>query len=99
MSKEELQSINEELITLNQENRHKVEELSQLTSDLQNLFTATGVVTMFLDRELRIKRFTPNVTEIFNILASDCGRPLAHLTHRLGTSTLIEDAEGVLSTL
>lgn len=76
-SKEELQSINEELITLNQENKHKVEELSQLTGDLQNLFLATDVATLFLDREGRIKRFTPKVEGLFNILASDVGCPLS----------------------
>ena len=98
-SKEELQSINEELITLNQENKHKVEELSQLTSDLQNLFTATDVATLFLDREGRIKRFTPKVEALFNILASDIGRPLTHLTHKLGQGDFIDDAQNVLRTL
>jgi two-component system CheB/CheR fusion protein len=66
-SKEELQSINEELQTVNQENRHKIEELSQLTSDLQNLFAATEIATLFLDRDLRIMRFTPRLSELFNI--------------------------------
>lgn len=98
-SKEELQSINEELITLNQENKHKVEELSQLTSDLQNLFAATDVATLFLDRETRIKRFTPKVGELFNILPSDVGRPLTHLTHKLGKGDFVDDAQDVLRTL
>ena len=98
-SKEELQSINEELITLNQENKHKVEELSLLTSDLQNLFVATDVATLFLDRHGRIKRFTPKVEVLFNILASDIGRPLTHLTHKLGRGDFIEDAQNVLKTL
>jgi two-component system CheB/CheR fusion protein len=98
-SKEELQSMNEELITLNQENKNKVEELSQLTADLQNLLAGTDIATLFLDRELRIKRFTPKVNELFNILASDRGRPLAHLTHRLGQTNLLEDANTVLINL
>ncbi len=98
-SKEELQSINEELATLNQENRHKVEELSQLTGDLQNLLAATDIATLFLDRKLRIRRFTPKVDELFSIRAGDVGRPLADLTHRLGDQTLIADAEAVLRTL
>ena len=58
-SKEELQSINEELQTVNQQNRHKVEELAQLSSDLQNLLSATDIATLFLDRDLRILRFHP----------------------------------------
>ena len=98
-SKEELQSINEELQTVNQENRHKVEELSQLSSDLQNLLAATGIATLFLDRELRILRFTPRVAVLFNVRTTDRGRPISDLTHRLGYAQLRSDAEEVLSHL
>lgn len=98
-SKEELQSINEELATLNQENRHKVEELSQLSGDLQNLLAATDIATLFLDRNLRIMRYTPPVALLFNIRSSDKGRPVADLTHRLGYEDLIEDAHAVLERL
>lgn len=98
-SKEELQSMNEELATVNQENRHKVEELSQLSSDLQNLLTATDIATIFLDRELRILRFTPQVGALFNIRTADRGRPLSDLTHRLGYDRLTDDAQTVLDRL
>lgn len=98
-SKEELQSINEELQTVNQENRHKVEELSQLSSDLQNLLAATEIATLFLDRDLRIMRFTPRVAELFNIRVADRGRPISDLTHRLGYEQLRSDAESVLGRL
>ncbi|HEX6599259.1 MAG TPA: CheR family methyltransferase, partial [Gemmatimonadaceae bacterium] len=98
-SKEELQSVNEELQTVNQENRHKVEELSQLSSDLQNLLSSTDIATLFLDRTLRILRFTPRVGEIFNVRPVDRGRPLSDLTHRLGYDELQSDAETVLRTL
>lgn len=98
-SKEELQSINEELITVNQENKSKVEELSQLTSDLQNLLVSTDIATLFLDRDFRIKRFTPRVAQLFNVLTSDRGRPLAHITHKLNYDRLFNDAEQVLRTL
>ncbi|MDW5377900.1 chemotaxis protein CheB [Halomonas sp. HP20-15] len=98
-SKEELQSMNEELATVNQENRHKVEELSQLSSDLQNLLTATDIATIFLDRELRILRFTPQVGTLFNIRTADRGRPLSDLTHRLGYDRLTDDAQSVLDHL
>lgn len=98
-SKEELQSINEELQTVNQENRHKVEELSQLSGDLQNLLTATDIATLFLDRDLRILRFTPRAAELFNVRVTDRGRPISDLTHRLGYEQLRGDAEAVLSRL
>jgi two-component system CheB/CheR fusion protein len=95
-SKEELQSINEELQTVNEENRHKVEELAQMSSDLQNLLAATDIATLFLDRELRILRFTPSVGELFNVLATDRGRPLSDISTRLGYEELHADAARVL---
>jgi two-component system CheB/CheR fusion protein len=98
-SKEELQSMNEELQTVNQENRHKVAELSQLTGDLQNLMAATEIATLFLDRELRILRVTPRTRELFNIRASDRGRPFMELRHRLGDNQLEQDALSVLERL
>ena len=98
-SKEELQSINEELQTVNQENRHKVAELAALSSDLQNLMAATDIATLFLDRDLRIVRFTPQVSELFNVRATDRGRPLSDLTHRLGYDDLEIDSKRVLNRL
>ena len=98
-SKEELQSINEELQTVNQENRHKVEELSQLSTDLQNFLAATDIATLFLDRDLRILRFTPRVAQLFNMRVTDRGRPISDLTNRLGYEQLRIDAEAVLSQL
>jgi two-component system CheB/CheR fusion protein len=95
-SKEELQSINEELQTVNQENRHKVEELSLLSSDLQNLLAATEIATLFLDRDLRILRFTPRLAELFNVRVTDRGRPISDLTHRLGYGQLTQDGQAVL---
>ncbi|MBR9977142.1 MAG: PAS domain-containing protein [Bacteroidetes bacterium] len=98
-SKEELQSINEELQALNEENRHKVEELDQLSGDLQNLLVATDIAILFLDRELRIVRFTPKLAEIFNVRPADQGRPISDLTHRLGYRDFMEDAQTVLERL
>ncbi len=98
-SREELQSMNEELATLNQENRHKVDELGMLSSDLQNLLHATDIATLFLDRNLRIVRFTPPVADFFNITANDRGRPLTDFTHRLRRDGLSIDAQRVLDRL
>jgi two-component system, chemotaxis family, CheB/CheR fusion protein len=96
-SKEELQSINEELQTVNQENRHKVAELAALSTDLQNLMAATDIATLFLDRDLRILRFTPQVSELFNMRQIDRGRPLSDLTSRLGYEALETDSRRVLN--
>jgi len=97
--REELQSINEEVITINQELKVKIEELGRVNSDLQNLMASTRIATIFLDSEMRIKRFTPSSTEIFNFIPSDQGRPLADLTHNLDYPTMGQDATGVLADL
>ena len=98
-SREELQSMNEELVTVNQEHRIKIEELSATNSDLSNFMAAADVGMLFLDRALRIKRFTPRVTEVFNIIGTDIGRPLKHFTQRLGYDALPDDAGRVLKDL
>ena len=97
--REELQSINEELTTLNQELKSKVEELSRSNADLQNLMASTQIATIFLDRDLRIKRYTPNAVSLFNFIPSDVHRPLSDLTHRLEYPGIRDDAEQVLSRL
>jgi two-component system, chemotaxis family, CheB/CheR fusion protein len=98
-SKEELQSLNEELHTVNQELKHKVEEVSQTSSDVQNLMAATEIGTIFLDRQLRIRRYTPAAQTLFNLIPSDVGRPLAHITHLLANDQFSVDAQRVLDTL
>src|SRR3712207_3864021 len=97
-SKEELQSVNEELTTVNLELRHKVDEVSQANNDLQNLIASTQIGTLFLDRQLRIKRYTPSVNGIFNLLPTDINRPIEHVTHSLGYDQLAADAARVLET-
>ncbi|WP_448681149.1 CheR family methyltransferase [Pseudomonas nicosulfuronedens] len=91
-SKEELQSINEELITVNQELKTKVEETGKINDDLQNLIASTDIATVFVDRAMRIKSFTPRAAAIFSIIASDTGRSLLDITHRLIYPDLATDA-------
>jgi two-component system, chemotaxis family, CheB/CheR fusion protein len=98
-SKEELQSVNEELTTVNQEYREKIEEVGRANSDLQNLMASTDIGTIFLDRTLRIKRYTPRAQQLFNIVGADVGRPLQHFTNTLDYDSLPADAEEVLRTL
>lgn len=99
ISKEELQSMNEELQTLNQENRLKVDELVRLSVDLHNLLAATEIATLFLDRDLRILRFTPRVTDLFNVRLPDRGRALSDLSNRIPGASILEDAQQVLDSL
>ncbi len=98
-SKEELQSINEELQTVNNELKLKLESISRAHSDLQNLMSATDFGTLFLDPYLRIKRFTPRLMELFNITASDEGRPITDFTHQLRYDGLADHARAVLKDL
>ena len=98
-SKEELQSVNEELLTVNNELKTKLEEISRSHSDLENLLSATEIATLFLDRELRIRHYTPGMRDLFNIMPGDRGRPIKHLTHTLRYTQFFEDAEEVLRTL
>ena len=98
-SKEELQSINEELNTVNSQLGDKVGELTETTNDLANLFTATEIATLFLDADLRIKRFTPRMSELLNLLAADAGRPLGDITQKFEGSDLAADAAKVLADL
>jgi PAS domain S-box-containing protein len=96
-SKEELQALNEELITVNAELQGKVEELNQATSDMENLLASSGIATLFLDRELHIRGFTPAVAGIFNLISADIGRPFRHLAGKIDWPTLAQDAETVLA--
>ena len=98
-SKEELQSINEELQTVNSELKLKLDTISRAHSDLQNLMTATDIGTLFLDSQLRIKRFTERVTQLFSITPVDEGRPITDFAHQLEYDDLTKDARSVLANL
>jgi len=98
-SREELQSVNEELATVNLELKEKVEEISSSHSDLQNLMHSSDIGTVFLTRDLRIKRYTRRVEQLINIIESDIGRPFDHLTYKFDCADLRNDAATVLETL
>lgn len=97
--KEELQSVNEELTALGQESQNRLEELNRLNSDLQNLMSVTDIPTLFIDVDLRIRRFTAAARELFNIRETDMGRSLADFTNKLDYADLIEDVRTVIRTL
>ena len=98
-SREELQSLNEELITVNMELQTKNNELSQSNSDMKNLLSSTRIATIFLDNNLNIKRFTPEMTNIINLIQTDVGRPISDIVQKLKYTNLIPDVREVLDTL
>lgn len=98
-SKEELQSMNEELGTVNHELRTKVEERGQINDDLHNLISSSEIATVFVDSSMCIKRFTPQASKLFSLIASDIGRSLLDITNRLNYGELAADAQAVFKDL
>jgi len=95
-SKEELQSLNEELTTANTQLEGKIGELEASNNDLDNLLTSTNIATLFLDTHLRIRRFTPAATRLFNLIPSDVGRPIGDIAQKFTDPGLLTDAAAVL---
>jgi two-component system CheB/CheR fusion protein len=98
-SKEELQSVNEELITVNSELQSKIVQLSTIQNDMKNLFDNINVGIIFLDRQLKVRRFTRQVTQIYRLVDSDAGRLLNDIKSNLLYEDLLTDAQAVLDTL
>ncbi|MDH5717563.1 MAG: PAS domain-containing protein [Spirochaetia bacterium] len=94
---EELQSVNEELYTVNAEYQSKITELTEVNNDLDNLLASTHIGSLFLDEDLEIRRFSKKLTELLNIIDTDIGRPIRHISHNLGKANLAEIAKEVLS--
>ncbi|MCA9110613.1 MAG: PAS domain-containing protein, partial [Planctomycetaceae bacterium] len=95
---EELHSVNEELYTVNTEHQRKIEELTALTNDLNNLLTSTDIGTIFLDGELRIRRFTPAIASAFHVNERDLGRPIEHIGYNFDSGDIMADLRRVLAT-
>ena len=93
---EELHSVNEELYTVNAEYQKKNVELQELNDDMEHLLNGTDVGTMFLDRTLSIRKFTPRIGDVFRIIPDDVGRPLRSFSHDLVRPSLMADIEQVL---
>jgi len=98
-SKEELQSLNEEVLTMNSELNAKVEQLSGIQNDLKNLFDNVNTGTLFLDNQLIIRRYTREALKIYPLIASDIGRPLAHIQSNFDSQNLLLELQAVLDTL
>ena len=98
-SKEELQSLNEELTTVNSQLQAKIEELESTSNDLSNLLSSTNIAVVFLDTSLRVRRFTPAMRDLLELIPSDVGRPVEHLAQKFTGGHLVQDAQAVLDTL
>lgn len=98
-SKEELQSLNEELQTVNGELQGKIEELSRANDDMKNLLDGTKIAMVFLDNDLRIRRFTAQARQVIRLISSDLGRPIGDIVTRFQHDSLETDAREVLRSL
>jgi len=98
-SKEELQSTNEELITVNIEMKSKMEETAKAIDDLQNFVSATDIAVIFIDRGMRIKRYTEPASHLFNLIQTDINRSLSDITHRLHYPDIFQDIKLVFDKL
>lgn len=87
---EELHSVNQELYTVNSEYQLKICELIELNEDVNNLLRSTNIGVVFLDKKLRIRKFTPAATVAINLIETDINRPLKHLSHNLDFGNFIE---------
>ena len=95
-SKEELQSLNEELNTINVRLQEKVDELESANNDVVNLLASTSIATLFLDKQFRIKRYTPAITRLMSLIPTDLGRPIGDILMRFTDEALMDDARRVL---
>ena len=95
---EELHSVNEELYTVNAEHQRRVEELAIANDDMDNLLATTRVGVIFLDRDLYIRRFTPEIARVFHLTNHDTGRSMEHFAHALNHPGLTKQLRRVIDT-
>lgn len=97
--REEMQSLNEELSTVNGQLQSKIEEHQAARNDLSSLLTSTDIAVLFLDTRFRIRRFTPPVKDLVELIASDIGRPLSDFARKFSDPDLVSDAQDALERL
>lgn len=95
-SNEELQSLNEELHTLNTEHQLKIKELIELNDDLNNYFRSSDIGQIFVDHAMRIRKFNPAAVKLINLIDSDLGRPIEHISTNLKDTHLLHDMKVVM---
>jgi two-component system CheB/CheR fusion protein len=96
---EELQSVNEELIVVNTQYQYKIQELADLNNDMTNFLNSTTIGTIFLDSNICVRKFTPAISKEVNLIESDIGRPVSHISYNLKNVDLTKEAREVLNSL
>lgn len=91
--------MNEELQIINNELRLKVAEVSRASNDMRNLLDSTEIAILFLDDDLKVRRFTPSTTKLFKLIPGDAGRTITDIVCDLDYADLAADARDVLRTL
>jgi two-component system CheB/CheR fusion protein len=94
---EEMQSVNEELHTINADYQLKNKELLEINDDLNNYFRSNINGQMFIDKELRLMKFSPGTVQQINLLESDIGRLISDISTNIKFETIVEDIKQVLS--
>ncbi|MDT8441695.1 MAG: chemotaxis protein CheB [Desulfuromonadales bacterium] len=95
---EELHSVNEELYSVNAEFERKNLELKRLNTDHDNLLSSIDIGTIFLDRDLRIRKFNPAIGSFIKLLPHDIGRPIDHIAFHLARQEeMLADVQTVLA--
>lgn len=95
---EELQSLNEELHTVNAENQLRIKQIIELNDDLNNYFASTDIGQIFLDNTLHIRKYTPQATALVNLIETDIGRPISHISNNIAYQDMMQDISYVLKT-
>lgn len=96
---EELQSVNEELYTVNSQYQEKITELTTLNNDINNLLANTRIGTLYLDVDLLVRKFTPEITRVLNVLDVDIGRPVKHISLNCHYKNFFNDINSVIDNL
>jgi two-component system CheB/CheR fusion protein len=96
-SNEEMQSINEELHTINSDHQSKIRELQELNDDLNNYFRSNTNGQLFIDRDLRLMKFSPGTVKLINLLESDIGRPVSNISTNFKLETIQDDIRQILT--
>jgi len=98
-SREELQSLNEELLTVNAELQSKIQQLDGMQNGMRNLLDNVNIGTIFLDHNLKIRRFTRDAVTVYRLVESDIGRALSDIKANFVGDDPVAKSQKVLRTL